>query len=100
MAPYYLALKAEVLHLANRTSEALEAIEGANALIETSGERWWWAEVQRLRGAFLAALGTDDAQIEAAFQQAIRTAKQQKSISLLKRAEASRAEYRDQRGLQ
>jgi predicted ATPase len=33
-APFYLGLKAEVLHLANRTSEALEVILEAEALVE------------------------------------------------------------------
>ena len=37
--PYYLALKAEALHLADRTSEALEAINEAEALAERSEER-------------------------------------------------------------
>ena len=52
----------------------------------------------RLRGVFLAAMGVDEAQIEGSFQAAIRTAKQQKSISLEKRAEATYAEYRRQKG--
>ena len=34
--PYYLALKAEALYLADRTSEALEAISEAEALAERS----------------------------------------------------------------
>ena len=70
----------------------------AEAVAERSGERWWNAELHRLRGVFLAAIGAEEAQIEAAFREAIRTAQQQKSISLLKRAEASQAEYRNQRG--
>jgi hypothetical protein len=37
-------------------------------------------------GAFLAALGAERPEIEAAFCEALRTAQQQKSISLLKRA--------------
>ena len=37
--PYFLALKAEALHLADRTSEALEAIKEAEALVERSEER-------------------------------------------------------------
>ena len=80
--PYYLALKAEALHLADRTSEALEAIKEAEALVERSEERWWSAELHRLRGVFLAAIGADEAQIEASFCEAISTAKEQKSISL------------------
>jgi predicted ATPase len=90
---YMLALKAEALHLADRTSEALEAIREAEALAERLEERWWSAELHRLRAVFLAAIGTDDAQIEASFCQAIRIAKEQKSVSLEKRAEGTYAEY-------
>jgi hypothetical protein len=86
------------LHLADRTPEALDVIREAEAFAEGSENRWWCAELQRLRGVFLVALGIDDTEIEAAFCDAIRTAKQQKSISLLKCAETSHAEYRRQRG--
>jgi tetratricopeptide (TPR) repeat protein len=92
--PYLLTLKAEALHLAGRASESLEAIREAEALVERSEERWCSAELQRLRGVFLAALGADEAQIDASFCEAIRIAKEQKSVSLEKRAEASYAEYR------
>jgi tetratricopeptide (TPR) repeat protein len=95
--PFLLALQAEALHLSDRISEALEAIKEAERLAETSGERWWCAELHRLRGVFLTALGADQAQIEAAFREAIRTAREQKSISLAKRAEATYAEYRRQK---
>ena len=95
--PYFLALKAEALHLADRTSEALEAIREAEALVERSEERWWCAELHRLRGVFLTAMGADETQIEASFCEAIRIAKEQKSISLEKRAEATYAEYRRQK---
>ena len=97
MLPYWLALKAEGLHLADRTSEALEAIKEAAALVERFEGRWWCAELYRLRGVFLATLGTDVAQIEASFCEAIRIARQQKSISLTKRAEESYAEHRSQK---
>jgi len=92
-----LALKAEALHLADRSFEALEAIREAQALAERSEERWWCAELHRLRGVFLAALGADETQIEASFQEAIRIAKEQKSVSLGKRAEGTYAEYRRQK---
>jgi predicted ATPase len=94
---YYLALKAEALYLADRTSEALEAITEAEAVVERSEERWWSAELHRLRGVFLAARGADETKIEASFQAGIRTAKEQKSVSLEKRAEATYAEYRRQK---
>jgi predicted ATPase len=97
VVPYYLALKAEGLHLAGRSSEALEAISEAEALAERSEERWWSAELHRLRGVFLAAIGGEEIQIEASFCAAINTAREQKSISLEKRAEATYAEYRRQK---
>jgi hypothetical protein len=95
--PYLLAVKAEALHLSDRTPEALEAIRQAEALVERSGERWWCAELRRLRGVFLATIGADEIQIEASFCEAIRTAKEQKSVPLEKRAEGSYAEYRRQK---
>jgi predicted ATPase len=56
--PYWLGLKAEALYLAHRSSEALEAISEAEALAEKSEERWWCAELHRLRGMFfLTAMG-------------------------------------------
>jgi predicted ATPase len=95
--PYFLALKAEALHLANRSSEALEAIKVAEVLAERSEGRWWCAELHRLRGVFVTAMGVDETQIEASFCEAIRIAKEQKSVSLTKRAEATYAEYRRQK---
>jgi hypothetical protein len=46
---------------------------------------------------FLTAMGADETQIEASFGEAIRVAKEQKSVSLEKRAEATYAEYRRQK---
>jgi hypothetical protein len=70
----------------------------AEALAERLEERHWSAELHRLRGVFLVAMSADEAQIEVAFRAAIKTAKQQKSISLMKRAEETYAEYRRQKG--
>ena len=89
-----MLLRAEALHLADRTSEALEATREAEALAERREERWWSAELHRLRGVFLTAMGADEIQIEASFCAAIRIAREQKSISLEKRAEATYGEYR------
>ena len=92
-----LALKAEALYLAGRTSEALESIREAEALVQRFEHRYFFAELHRLRGVFLAALHGDETQIEASFREAIRIAKEQKSVSLEKRAEATYAEYRRQK---
>jgi adenylate cyclase len=94
--PFFLALKAEALHLAGRTAEALGALEEGETVVERSGARIWCAELHRLRGVFLAAICADKTEIEASFCAAIRTANEQKSVSLTKRAESTYAAY--QRG--
>ena len=76
--------EAEALHLADHTSEALETIAEAEAWVERSQERC----------VFLAPIGADGTGIEASFCTAIRIAKEQKSVLLQKRAEATYAEYR------
>jgi len=95
--PVWVAAKAEALYFADRTAEALEAIREAEVLIQRSEERWWSAELHRLRGVFLAAIGAEERETEASFCAAIGTAKEQKSVSLQKRAEATYAEYRRQK---
>jgi len=95
--PGHLARKAEALHLADRTSEALGAINEAEALADRFENRYLCAELHRLRGVFLAAMGAEETQIEASFSAAISIAKEQKSVSLAKRAEANYAEYRRQK---
>ena len=86
IVPYWLTLEAEALYLAHHTSDALERIEEADAFVERCEERHWCAELNRLRGVFLAAMGAKEAQIEASFGEAIRIAREQKSVSLVTRA--------------
>ena len=95
--PFFLARKAEALHLADRTSEALKAINEAIAIAEKFEHGYCSAELHRLRGVFFVALGAEELRIEASFGEAIRIAKEQKSVSLKKRAEATYAEYRRQK---
>ena len=45
----------------------------------------------------LAAIGVEETQVEASFCEAIKIAKEQKSVSLEKRAEATYTEYRRQK---
>jgi len=81
----------------DRISEALEAINEAEALAERFEQRYFCAELHRLRGVFLTAMGADETLVEDSFRAAIRTAKGQKSVWLTKRAEATYAEYRRQK---
>jgi predicted ATPase len=93
----FLPLKADALHLANRTSEALEAINEAVGIAEKFEHGYCSAELHRMRGVFFAALGAEELRVEASFREAITIAKEQKSVSLEKRAEATYAEYRRQK---
>jgi hypothetical protein len=95
--PSHLARKAEALYLADRTSEALEAIKEGVAIAERFEHGYCRAQLHRLRGVFLATLGAEESQVEASFCEAIRIAKEQKSVSLATRAEATYAEYRRQK---
>jgi predicted ATPase len=95
--PFLLALKAEALHLAGRTAEALEAIREGDAVVQRLENRYWSAELHRLRGVLLTAMGADETLIEASFGEAIKIAKEQKSVSLEKRAQATYAEYQRQK---
>jgi hypothetical protein len=91
--PGCLLLKAEALDLADRSREALVAIEEAVALAEKFEERWCCAELHRLRGVFLASVRADEAEVETSIHAAVDLAKEQKSLSLQKRAEETYAEY-------
>ena len=66
-------------------------------MVERFEERWWSAELHRLRGVFLATMGAEETQIEDSFGAAIKLAREQKAISLEKRAEETYAEYRRQK---
>jgi hypothetical protein len=95
--PHSLTLKAEALYLADRASEALETINEADVLAERIELRGMFSRLRRLRGVFLATVGAEEAQIEASFCEAIGIAREQKSVSLLKRAEETYTEYRRQK---
>jgi hypothetical protein len=53
----------------------------------------------RLQGVFLTTMGADETQIEASFCEAIRIAREQKSISMAKIAEATYAAYCRQKAI-
>jgi hypothetical protein len=91
---FWLTLKAEALHVANRPSEALEAIHEAEALVKKSAQHNMDVELYRLRGVFLAAMGADATEVEASFCEAIRIARSRSRFPWHNRAEATYAEYR------
>ena len=69
---------------------------GAAAIAEQSGERWWDAEICRLRG-LVALSGGEDSESEAWLLKSLQTAQQQGAKSLELRAAMSLARlWRDQ----
>jgi predicted ATPase len=106
---YYLALLAEAYERGGQTAEGLHVLTEASALVEKSKDRWWEAELYRLKGTLTlqsqASLGqvktgqdksedtglrplTSDPQGEAevCFQKAIEIAQRQQAKSLELRA--------------
>ena len=73
-----------------RTDEALQCLAEAAQIIETSDERFYEAELQRLRGEVLNAVG-DGAAAEQNYHQALATAKRQSAKTLELRAATSLA---------
>jgi hypothetical protein len=70
----------ELIHKCSLRSAS--ALNEAEALAERVEQCDYNAELHRLRGVFLTALGAEETQIEASFCEAIRVAQEQKSCSL------------------
>lgn len=84
--PYYLSLLAQMYDRAKRPAEGLDIIEEALAQARTSNERWWDAELHRLRGKFMHAAGRDAQDVDAAMRRAADIARGQGSLALELRA--------------
>ena len=50
LRPYFLALLAEAYSKAGQANGELNILDEALATIQITGERWWEAEIRRLRG--------------------------------------------------
>jgi len=95
--PYYLALKAEAVYLVDRTSEALEAINEGEALAERLSSVWCFPDCTGIAVCFSRLLVLRRPKLRLRFCEAIRIAREQKSILLEKCAEGTYAEYRRQK---
>ena len=51
--PYFCTMLAEVFDLLGHTEDGLQRLAEAHTLMEQNEERWWEAEIYRLRGALL-----------------------------------------------
>jgi predicted ATPase len=90
--PYYLSLLAQVCGKAGRAEEGLACIDEALAEARAHNERWWDAELHRLRGELLLIHGADASDVEAALLRAIEIAQSQQARSLELRATMSLAQ--------
>lgn len=85
--PYYLALLAEAHGAVDRPEEGLALLEEATDLIDASGEEWCRAPLERRRGRLLQAMGRE-AEAAAAFDRAVRRARNQRALLFERRAAA------------
>jgi predicted ATPase len=76
--PYYLGLLARAYAMVGRSSAALPLLAEALERVETTGERWYEAELCRLRGeALVRSNAVTVAEVEACFYRAINLARDQ-----------------------
>jgi len=88
--PYHLGIASEVLGCAGDFDRAAEVLAEAEMAIAASNERWWEAEIHRLKGVLLLSRG-NTAQSEICFERSMRIARQQRATSLELRAATSLA---------
>ena len=92
---------AEVYDHHNHTEDGLQALAEAHTLVEQHEDRWWEAEVCRLRGVLLLRQpGTPQAEAEAWLQRALDVARRQEAKSLELRAAMSLSRLWQQQGRQ
>jgi predicted ATPase len=92
---------AEVCGYRGHLYDGLQALAEAHTLVEQHEERFWEAEVYRLRGVLLLRqLGTPQAEAEIWLQRALDVASRQEAKSLELRAAMSLAHLWQQQGWQ
>jgi predicted ATPase len=90
LKPYFLSLLAEAYGRGKQTSEGLGVLAEALTLADKNGERFWYAELWRLKGELLLQPACrDEPQAERCFHQAIALARHQQAKSLELRAAMS-----------
>ena len=90
--PFLCTLLAEVSDRLDHPEDGLQALAEAHTLVEQYEERYWEAEISRLRGVLLLRQPrTPQAEAEACFQQALDVARRQQAKSLELRAAMSLA---------
>jgi class 3 adenylate cyclase/predicted ATPase len=88
--PCSLSLLTEVYSKAGQIEDGLHLLDEALALVDKTKERWWEAELYRLKGKLLLALSAvSQSEAETCFHQALRVARRREAKSLELRATMS-----------
>ena len=95
-----LCFLAEAYGRAGQVTEALATVVEAQSLVEQTEERFWAAELCRVRGELLLASGAETSEIEMWFETAVQIAQQQQAKSLELRAATSLARLLHRQGNQ
>jgi predicted ATPase len=101
LVPYFCTLLAEVSAHLGHIEDGLQALAEAHSLVEQQEERWWQAEIARLRGVLLLRqTGTSQAEAEAEawLQRALDVTRRQGAKSLELRAAMSLSRLWQQQG--
>ena len=96
--PYCLALLAEALAKAGQVEGGLTALAEALEAAQSTGERYYEAELHRLQGELLLDQGAGRAEAKACFARALEMARRQGARSLELRAALSLARLYYNRG--
>ena len=95
LRPYFLALLAEAYGKVGQAEQGLTALAEALTIVERTGERWWEAELHRLKGELLLVQAggkkSSMEKAEACLHQALAIARRQQAKSLELRAAMSLA---------
>jgi predicted ATPase/DNA-binding SARP family transcriptional activator len=89
--PFLLSLQAEAGLKLQELNDGMEAVMAAQAIVKGGCDRYWEAELYRLQGELLRALGTNDEEAERYFRLGLATAHQQGARMLELRAAVSLA---------
>jgi len=102
--PHFTALMAGACEIAGQVQEAVTLLDEALQVVERTGERWFAAELNRLKGQLLLRQGHPEA-AEDLYRKALGIAREQEaklwelraatSLARLRRDQSRRAEARD-----
>jgi len=99
LTTFMLASLAEVHGRAGQSEEGWRVLAETLAVVDQTDERFWEAEIHRLKGELLLSQTTADAQqAEACFRYALSTARRQQAKSLELRAAMSLSRLWQQQG--